>query len=696
MRKQLEHLFGEAMRGYIELAWTPSDNRKINQAEYFGVDRTEELIERAIEVNTQPGCNVFIGAALRRPESPPFGRAEDCDFYALTSLYADLDTREANENVEKIYRARKCPPTGVTVTGRHPHRRAQLYWLLDEPITDPDESRAINKGLAYAFNGDPSVRNPSRVMRLAGSIAWPKKEGRKLETTEWFPIQGGTFLKEQVINAYGLDIEKLKEEDSEGISDAPRHPISGRIDIVQTLRATQQPGHWHDNMRDAVASMIGAGWTDEQIRTACDPYCDRGAYDPDLDPLIYGARKKYDKPDPDETQQEQPTETSGLRLKDWTAARYPKGQAPEIEWLIEGVVPLATSVVLAGMGGIGKSYLELDLALKIAAGPNTGIAEPQALGGKIAAHGTAVILSAEDSAASVHRRLDKIDPSNLRERAGDKLMVVAMPDAGGTIPLIVDDKKLGLRRGPLFDILVDQLSEIDGLRLIAIDPLTAFTQAQIGDNTTVGRFVADTLTLLSVKTGATVVGAHHVRKANQASITTPDQAREAILGVAQTIDGVRLALALWKADELTGMNICKAMERDYDGNAVVQGAVVKANDETDWTIRTYLRAESGLLEDITAQAEAIKRSSKSLSWDQIETIFAEVDKRWSNQHPFSGAPNSDRSMVRWMGSEFSMDRKAAGFYVDQWMGNGYLGEEIYDSRNKKLGIVVKRVPKPDA
>src|SRR4051794_27806856 len=44
--------------------------------------------------------------------------------------------------------------------------------------------------------------------------------------------------------------------------------------------------------------MIGKGWTDFQIRMACAPYCDDKADDQDLDPLIDGGRKKFNKPEP--------------------------------------------------------------------------------------------------------------------------------------------------------------------------------------------------------------------------------------------------------------------------------------------------------------------------------------------------------------------------------------------------------------
>ena len=55
-------------------------------------------------------------------------------------------------------------------------------------------------------------------------------------------------------------------------------------------------GEWHNAMLEAIATMIGRGWSDTAIKLACAPYCRGGADDPDLVPMIEGARKKWNKP----------------------------------------------------------------------------------------------------------------------------------------------------------------------------------------------------------------------------------------------------------------------------------------------------------------------------------------------------------------------------------------------------------------
>src|SRR6188472_3271265 len=88
MRQHLEHLFGGYLDGYhdglIELAWTDTKPNKdgryaLRNAMMFGTDKIEELIEEAARLNSQTNCNVYIGAALRKPGTSPGSRASAGD-----------------------------------------------------------------------------------------------------------------------------------------------------------------------------------------------------------------------------------------------------------------------------------------------------------------------------------------------------------------------------------------------------------------------------------------------------------------------------------------------------------------------------------------------------------------------------------------------------------------------------------------
>jgi hypothetical protein len=206
MRAHVEHLFGGYLDGchdgLIELAWTDTQpdaagRYRLKNARLFGTDQIEELVSEASRLNLQPMCNVYIGAALRKPTTAPFGRAVDADAYALTAAYVDLDDEGAATAAKDIYG--KAKPTFIVVTGRAPHTRAQMWWRLDEPLTDPEQWPALLRGMAAAMRADSTVTNPSRVMRLAGSVAWPVKDGRKTEMTDI----GKLVEPGQTVYAYG-------------------------------------------------------------------------------------------------------------------------------------------------------------------------------------------------------------------------------------------------------------------------------------------------------------------------------------------------------------------------------------------------------------------------------------------------------------------------------------------------------------
>jgi hypothetical protein len=68
MLRHVELVFGGsfdgALDGLVELAWTDPATGSLRNAQLFGTDQLEELVERAAELNSTERCNVYIGAAL--------------------------------------------------------------------------------------------------------------------------------------------------------------------------------------------------------------------------------------------------------------------------------------------------------------------------------------------------------------------------------------------------------------------------------------------------------------------------------------------------------------------------------------------------------------------------------------------------------------------------------------------------------
>lgn len=179
----LTKLYAGANDGIIEVSYTPPTSGAVNKSEFFKVNEIEKAVDFIVKINTQDGVNTYIGAALRDNNTPPFGRSSAEDYYKSNYVWADLDDADAAKNAKEIYK--DLPPSFVVVTGRHPDLRAQVWWKLSVPEQDKAKLKNTLAHVCSSLNGDRSVVDPARVMRVGGSIAWPKKDGRKPELTEF-------------------------------------------------------------------------------------------------------------------------------------------------------------------------------------------------------------------------------------------------------------------------------------------------------------------------------------------------------------------------------------------------------------------------------------------------------------------------------------------------------------------------------
>lgn len=273
MTAHVEHLFGGHLGGFhnglVELAWTDTKpdgtgRYRLSHARLYSTDQLDDLVTDAARLNTEPMCNVYIGAALRKPDTAPFGRTTDTDVLALPALYADLDDSEASARARDLYQAAK--PSLVVLTGKDPHKRAQLWWRLDEPSNDPAAWRAHLERIGAHLAADMSVCNPSRVMRLAGSIAWPVKQGRVVELTEIVPLKSPglpVYRIEQILAAFPeRKAETPPRSEEPPRQEAPRDATGGNFFRTANTLALQSLGSWVPDLfgSDAVPQRGTGAW----------------------------------------------------------------------------------------------------------------------------------------------------------------------------------------------------------------------------------------------------------------------------------------------------------------------------------------------------------------------------------------------------------------------------------------------------
>lgn len=236
-----------------------------------------------------------------------------------------------------------------------------------------------------------------------------------------------------------------------------------------------------------------------------------------------------------------------LNINEWNAEKF-KGDAAETDWLIDGIFPKGVPVLLAGYGGVGKSYLTLALAVTISCYVGGSKFVPNSfLCDKVASGGSAVYFSAEDSKNEIHRRLLKIDPEGKIQQYPNKLKIIPLPDSGGSFSIIRKNTQGFLEVTEEFENMLEQLKTIKDLALVIFDPLQVFAQAEIDRDNTAAQFFCDQMRLLASETGATIIINHHMRKPDQQHpITSLEMAREAVRGASGLVDGVRGVMCLWE------------------------------------------------------------------------------------------------------------------------------------------------------
>ena len=350
----------------------------------------------------------------------------------------------------------------------------------------------------------------------------------------------------------------------------------------------------------------------------------------------------------DEVRQ-QVTPHSGVpRLADWFSGEAYLGEAPEQQWLVDGVLPLGAPCLLVASGGTGKGMLALDLGLRVAGNPMQGIDLNYGpgdtwLGGEVTAHGSVVILSSEDTRDDIHRRLESMDEDGSRRAAArGRLAIVPLPNTGGPVTLI---RSRGFSQGyettPEYDDLVRQLCRIPDLKLINIDPLAAFVACDINADPQAGAFTQGVLAQLAERTGATVLVAHHMAKALATmKDASPESARLAIRGTTALVDGVRLAIAIWPADTQTRKDIEQKIGRPCKPNEAFCGAVVKANCQADGRVRPLLRGENGVLQSVRLKDEVIIPRE-----DQLRMLADAVAAKAVAGAPFTSSIRSSGGIV---------------------------------------------------
>jgi hypothetical protein len=157
----------------------------------FETSQIREATNCILEMNNR-GLNAYavVHPVLRQtPVS-----AKDADIKRAFFAYVDADEKGAADRVRdsKLFVSEM-----EVVTGTKPFLRNHMYFRFDEPMTDMLRWSELQKCLIKEFGTDAAIYNPSRLMRIAGSVAYPSaskiKRHYRAEVTKL--LMGGNYVE---------------------------------------------------------------------------------------------------------------------------------------------------------------------------------------------------------------------------------------------------------------------------------------------------------------------------------------------------------------------------------------------------------------------------------------------------------------------------------------------------------------------
>jgi len=138
----------------------------------FTLEAVAEAVDFVMQMNATK-LNVYMMINPINPEAViKAGKgATDDDILCAHYSFADADDRQGLQGLTSL--ADKLPPDIHVTTGTVPYERSHAYWKLAEPCYDMNFWTSKQAHIADQCDTDSSVKNPSRIMRLPGTVSYP-------------------------------------------------------------------------------------------------------------------------------------------------------------------------------------------------------------------------------------------------------------------------------------------------------------------------------------------------------------------------------------------------------------------------------------------------------------------------------------------------------------------------------------------
>ena len=156
--------------GLFEIRCLGEDKTTVSQI--FALDAVGEATDLAFRMNANK-LNVYmtinpinIDAVIKSGKG-----AKDGDILRAHYSFADADDVQGLNGLNEL--SGLIEPDIIVTTGTIPHERRHAYWRLTEPCLNLQLWKERQKQIAVKFKTDKVVVNPSRIMRVAGTVSYP-------------------------------------------------------------------------------------------------------------------------------------------------------------------------------------------------------------------------------------------------------------------------------------------------------------------------------------------------------------------------------------------------------------------------------------------------------------------------------------------------------------------------------------------
>ncbi len=393
--------------------------------------------------------------------------ATDAAIPAAFFQFIDCDDQAATDN----YKNFTGPARAFNVlTGTIPFERPHIYWELEQPQRDMAEWRKLQIALAARFRSDGVVINPSRIMRLAGTVTYPDE---KKQAKGYVSEVAGYGVK---VQGDPVSFDRLRALFPDSAKPAPgSSPTDGgftfdvgpeSMDRAMAAANIQAGEDWHNNVIRLVGSYVAKGLADAEIHAITDNFT-QGGYTVDqtraeVQKAIDGARAKGFAPQEDYAELPEETQFDAPEAKDVHTKHTPHGKlewfddvtiAETTDYLVKGVLDREAMSVVYGPSNSGKTFFALDMAFHVATGAEWR--------GRRMQPGGVLYLAAEGGRGIINRVVA------LRQETGICDVPMAIRRAGldllkstADLQEIVDLAAEVSARAPLALIVIDTLSRV--------------------------------------------------------------------------------------------------------------------------------------------------------------------------------------------------------------------------------------------